>query len=142
MQSLVRIVCRAGSRGAAARLLELAAAPVAVAHPGAAQPSSAVKHLKQTYGFARPIGVDQSVRVQSRVIPAAASGFGLCAKVLGATRGLSTVGNAAEVASDSDDSPAHQVQEARQDRQTHYECICKLSECYILAGTVLLHYIQ
>ncbi|CAD6266375.1 unnamed protein product [Miscanthus lutarioriparius] len=105
MQSLVRNVCRAGSRGAAAWLLELAAAPVAAVQPGVAQPSSAVKHLRQRYGFARPTGVDQSVRVQSRALPAAAaSGFGLCAKVLGATRGLSTVGNAAEVASDSDDS--------------------------------------
>ncbi|EES14403.1 hypothetical protein BDA96_07G013400 [Sorghum bicolor] len=110
MQSLVRNVCRAGSRGAAARLLELAAAPVAAAHPGAAQPSSAVKHLWQPYGLARPIGVDQSVRVQSRVIPAAASGFGHCAKVLVATRGLSTVGNAAEVASDSDDSTSLAVE--------------------------------
>ncbi|CAD6246403.1 unnamed protein product [Miscanthus lutarioriparius] len=111
MQSLVRNVCRAGSRGAAARLLELAAAPVATVHAGAAQPSSAVKHLRQPYGFARSIGVDQSRRVQSRVIPAAAvSGFGLCAKVLGATRGLSTVGNAAEVASDSDDSTSPAVE--------------------------------
>ena len=145
MQSLVQIVCRAGSRGAAARLLELAAAPVAAAHPGAAQPSSAVKHLKQTYGFARPIGVDQSVRVQSRVITAVASGFGLCAKVLGATRGLSTVGNAAEVASDSDDSTSPVVEHhprikfKRPDKTArHIMNVCNLSECYILAGTILL----
>ena len=150
MQSLVRNVCRSGSRGAAARLLELAAAPVATAHAGAAQPSSAVKHLRQPYGFARPIGVDQSGRVQSRVIPAAAvSGFGLCAKVLGATRGLSTVGNAAEVASDSDDSTSPAVEHPprikfkRPDKTArHIMNVCKLSECYILAGTVLLHYIQ
>jgi large subunit ribosomal protein L19 len=130
----------------AARLLELAAAPVAVAQPGAAQPSSAVKHLRQPYGFARPVGVDQSGRVQSRVIPAAASGFGLGAKVLAATRGLSTVGNVAEVASDSDDSTSLAVEHPprikfkRPDKTArHIMNVRKLSECYILAGTVLLH---
>jgi large subunit ribosomal protein L19 len=64
------------------------------------------------YKFARPTGLDQSVRVQSRAIisrdghipAAAASGFGLWAKVLIAMSGLSTMGNAAEVASDSNDS--------------------------------------
>ena len=150
MQCLVRNVCQARSRGAAARLLELDAAPVAAVQPGVAQPSSAVKQLRQPYGFARPTGVDQSVRVQSRALPAAAaSGFGLCAKVLVATRGLSTVGNAAEVASDSDDSTSPAVEHPprikfkRPDKTArHIMNVCKLSECYILAGTVLLHYIQ
>jgi len=109
---LVRNVCRAGSRGAAARLLELAAAG-----PGATQPSVAVKLLRPPYEFTRPIGVVQPVRVQSRavsrdgLVPAAAtSGFGLCAQVIVAMRGLSTVGSAAEVASDSDDSTSPAVE--------------------------------
>ena len=89
--------------------------------------------------------------MQSRAIPrdgrvpaAAASGFGLCAKVLVATRGLSTVGNAAEVASDSDDSTSPAVEHPprikfkRPDKAArHIMNVCKLSECYILAGTIV-----
>jgi large subunit ribosomal protein L19 len=150
MQCLVRNVCRAGSRGAAARLLELAAAG-----PGATQPSVAVKLLRPPYEFTRPIGVVQPVRVQSRavsrdgLVPAAAtSGFGLCAQVIVAMRGLSTVGSAAEVASDSDDSTSPAVEHPprikfkRPDKTArHIMNVCKLSECHVLAGAVLLHYI-
>ena len=152
MQSLVRNVCRAGSRGAAARLLEAAAV-----HPGAALPSSAVRHLSHPCGFARPIGVDQPKPVQRRTIlrdggrvPAAASGFGLCAKVLVATRGLSTAGNAAEVASDSDDSTSPAVEHPprikfkRPDKTArHIMNVCKLLHACRDPGTVLLSpYIQ
>lgn len=63
---------------------------------------SSINQSCSLYGFARPAGVDQSMCVLSRAIisregrvPAAtASGFGLCAKALVATRGLSMVGNA------------------------------------------------
>ncbi|XP_048530253.1 50S ribosomal protein L19, chloroplastic-like isoform X1 [Triticum urartu] len=125
MQSLLRNVCRAGSRGAAARLLEFAA-PVAT-QPGATPPSSAIKHLS-TYGFTPPTGVgflssfvsssnlsrschmDQFLCVQNRFISChgvtASSGF--CAEVL-MPRGLSTVGSA-EVASDEDDSSSPAVE--------------------------------
>ncbi|KAI4997587.1 hypothetical protein ZWY2020_052929 [Hordeum vulgare] len=99
MQSLLRNVCRAGSRGAAARLLKFAA-PVA-AQPGAAPPPSAVKHLS-TCGFTPPTG---NRFISGDVVPAS-SGF--CAKVLMA-RGLSTVGSA-EVASDEDDSSSPAVE--------------------------------
>jgi len=98
MQSLLRNVCRAGSRGAAARLLEFAA-PVAT-QPAASQSSSAIQYLR-TYGFSRPIG--------SQIIPGdgvpATSGF--CARAL-PMRGFSTVGNA-EVASDNEDSSSTAV---------------------------------
>jgi hypothetical protein len=57
--------------------------------------------------------------------------------------------NAAEVASDSDDStsPAAEhpprIKFKRPDKTArHIMNVRKLSECYILAGTVLLHYIQ
>ncbi|VAH93915.1 unnamed protein product [Triticum turgidum subsp. durum] len=107
MQSLLRNVCRAGSRGAAARLLEFAA-PVAT-QPGATPPSSAIKHLS-TCGFTPPTGMDQFLCVQNRFISChgvtASSGF--CAEVL-MPRGLSTVGSA-EVASDEDDSSSPAVE--------------------------------
>ncbi|WVZ84967.1 hypothetical protein U9M48_031932 [Paspalum notatum var. saurae] len=80
MQSLLRNVCRAGSRGAAARLLEFAA-PVAT-HPRAAHPSSAIKHLRpEPDGFSRPIG---SHVISHDCVPAACS---FCPKLLVA-RGL------------------------------------------------------
>ncbi|KAF7043611.1 hypothetical protein CFC21_052943 [Triticum aestivum] len=99
MQSLLRNVCRAGSRGAAARLLEFAA-PVAT-QPGATPPSSAIKHLS-TCGFTPPTGN----RFISCHGVTASSGF--CAEVL-MPRGLSTVGSA-EVASDEDDSSSPAVE--------------------------------
>uniref|UniRef100_A0A453HJR4 50S ribosomal protein L19, chloroplastic n=2 Tax=Aegilops tauschii subsp. strangulata TaxID=200361 RepID=A0A453HJR4_AEGTS len=103
MQSLLRNVCRAGNRGAAARLLEFAA-PVATQPP-----SSAIKHLRPC-GFTPPTGLDQFLCVQNRFISRdgvpASSGF--CAKVL-MTRGLSTVGTA-EVAEDEDDSSSPAVE--------------------------------
>lgn len=125
MQSLLRNVCRAGNRGAAARLLEFAA-PVAT-QPGATPPSSAIKHLGPC-GFSPPLGVgflcssvclsnlsrlyrlDQFLCVQNRCfsgdgVPAST---GFSAKVLMA-RGLSTVGSA-EVASDEDDSSSPAVE--------------------------------
>ncbi|CAL5080530.1 unnamed protein product [Urochloa decumbens] len=103
MQSLLRNVCRAGSSGAAARLLEFAA-PV-VTQPAATQSSSAIQYLRP-YGFSRPIG-DQFLSVQSQIISRdAASGF--CTKDL-AMRGFSTVGSA-EVASDEDDSSSPAVE--------------------------------
>ncbi|KAF7052923.1 hypothetical protein CFC21_060943 [Triticum aestivum] len=95
MQSLLRNVCRAGNRGAAARLLEFAA-PVATQPP-----SSAIKHLRPC-GFTPPTGN----RFISRDGVPASSGF--CAKVL-MTRGLSTVGTA-EVAEDEDDSSSPAVE--------------------------------
>ncbi|KAM3293651.1 hypothetical protein ACQJBY_036914 [Aegilops geniculata] len=99
MQSLLRNVCRAGSRGAAARLLEFAA-PVAT-QPGATPPSSAIKHLRH-YGFTPPTG-NRSISRDG--VPASS---GVCPKVLMA-RGLSTVGTA-EVASDDDDSSSPAVE--------------------------------
>ncbi|CAL5065274.1 unnamed protein product [Urochloa decumbens] len=96
MQSLLRNVCRAGSSGAAARLLEFAA-PV-LTQPAATQSSSAIQYLRP-YGFSRPIG--------SQIISRdAASGF--CTKAL-VLRGFSTVGSA-EVASDEDDSSSPAVE--------------------------------
>ncbi|WVZ61732.1 hypothetical protein U9M48_011560 [Paspalum notatum var. saurae] len=100
MQSLLRNVCRAGSRGAAARLLEVAA-PVAT-HPGATQPPAAIKHLSP-YGFSRPIWG------QIISLDGAPATPGFCAKVLMTTKCLSTVGNA-EVASDEDDSSTPAVE--------------------------------
>ncbi|KAJ1287604.1 hypothetical protein BS78_02G022700 [Paspalum vaginatum] len=99
MQSLLRNVCRAGSRGASARLLDFAA-PVAT-HPGATQLSSAINHLSPC-GFSRPIWG------QIISLDGAPANPGFCAKVL-MTRGLSTVGNA-EVASDEDDSSSSAVE--------------------------------
>ena len=59
------------------------------------------------------------------------------------------VGNVAEVASDSDDSTYPVVEHPprikfkRPDKTArHIMNVCKLSECYILAGTILSHYIQ
>ncbi|VAI03209.1 unnamed protein product [Triticum turgidum subsp. durum] len=101
MQSLLRNVCRAGNRGAAARLLEFAA-PVAT-QPGATPPSSAIKYLRSCH-------LDQFLCVQNWFISRdgvpASSGF--CAKVL-MTRSLSTVGTV-EVASDEDDSSSPAVE--------------------------------
>ncbi|RLM85900.1 50S ribosomal protein L19, chloroplastic-like [Panicum miliaceum] len=98
MQSLLRNVCQAGSRLAAARLLEFAA-PVATQQV-ATQSSLAIQYLRP-YGFSRPIG--------SQIIPCggvpAASGF--CARAL-PMRGFSAVGNA-EVASDDEDSSSPAV---------------------------------
>ena len=66
MQSLLRNVCRAGSRGAAASLLEFAA-PVAT-QPAASQSSSAIQYLR-TYGFSRPIGVGFWLEIHAVGIP-------------------------------------------------------------------------
>ncbi|VAI03206.1 50S ribosomal protein L19, chloroplastic-like isoform X2 [Triticum dicoccoides] len=99
MQSLLRNVCRAGNRGAAARLLEFAA-PVAT-QPGATPPSSAIKYLRPC-GFTPPTG---NWFISRDGVPAS-SGF--CAKVL-MTRSLSTVGTV-EVASDEDDSSSPAVE--------------------------------
>ncbi|CAN6234889.1 unnamed protein product [Urochloa humidicola] len=99
MQSLLRNACRAGSRGAAARLLDFAA-PVVATQPSVTQSSSAI--FQKPYGFSRPIG---SRIILNDGVPAA-SGF--YAKAL-AMRGLSTVGSA-EVASSEDDSSSPAVE--------------------------------
>ncbi|KAK8459556.1 hypothetical protein SEVIR_2G156300v4 [Setaria viridis] len=99
MQSLLRNVCRAENRGAAARLLEFAA-PVAT-QPAAAQSSSAIQYLRP-YGFSRPTG---SQTIPRDVIPAASA---FCTRAL-TMRGFSMVGNA-EVASDEDDSSSPAVE--------------------------------
>ncbi|CAN6241899.1 unnamed protein product [Urochloa humidicola] len=93
MQSLLRNACRAGTRGAAARLLEFAA-PVAT-QQSITQSSLAIQYQKP-HGFSRPFGSQIILRDGVPV----ASGF--YAKAL-AMRGFSTVGNA-EVASSEDDS--------------------------------------
>uniref|UniRef100_A0A0A9DP34 50S ribosomal protein L19 n=1 Tax=Arundo donax TaxID=35708 RepID=A0A0A9DP34_ARUDO len=104
MQSFLRSVCRAGSRGASAsakKLLECAATPHVVAQPGANQ--SFINHLRH-YGWIRPI--------RSQIVPCdgvrAPAASGLCVKAL-AMRGLSTVGNA-EVALEGDDSSSPAVE--------------------------------
>ncbi|RCV33453.1 hypothetical protein SEVIR_7G091900v4 [Setaria viridis] len=99
MQSLLRNVCRAGSRGAAARLREFAA-PVAT-QPSVAQSSPAIQYQKP-YGFSR-LTVSQIILRDG--VPAA-SGFYARALMM---RGLSTVGNA-EVASSEDDSSSPAVE--------------------------------
>lgn len=66
MQSLLRNVCRAGSRGAAARLLEFAA-PVAT-QPSVTQSSPAIQHLK-SYGFSHPIGVGFLLEIHAVGMP-------------------------------------------------------------------------
>ncbi|KAJ1294361.1 hypothetical protein BS78_01G140500 [Paspalum vaginatum] len=92
MQSFLRNACRAGSRGATARLLEFA---LYVPTPtGVTQPSLAIKHLRP-YGFS----IIGSQIVSHDGVPATS---GSCPKIL-VMRGLSTVGNA-EVASVEDDS--------------------------------------
>jgi len=65
-------------------------------HPRPSSNSSVCR--RQIPGVCRSRAISRDGRVPA----AAASGFGLCAKVFVATRGLSTVENAAEVASDSD----------------------------------------
>ncbi|CAO2042131.1 unnamed protein product [Urochloa humidicola] len=95
MQSLLRNACRAGSRGAAARLLEFAA-PVVATQPSVTQSFSAIVQYQKPHGFSGLIGSQIILRDG---VPAA-SGF--YAKAL-AMRGFSTVGNA-EVASSEDDS--------------------------------------
>jgi large subunit ribosomal protein L19 len=145
---------KAGSRGAVARLLELTAHPGdGTAILGCQTPQAALWIRSPDRGRSVHAGAD--CRLQSRVIsrdgrvPAIASGFGFCAKVLVATRGLSTVGNAAEVASDLDDSTSPAVEhpprikfKSPDKTARHIMNVCKLSEFYIHAGTVLLHYIQ
>ncbi|CAL5032324.1 unnamed protein product [Urochloa decumbens] len=99
MQSLLRNACGAGTRGAAARLMEFAA-PVVATRPSVTQSSSAIAQYQKPYGFSRPIGI-----ILRDGVPAA-SGF--YAKAL-AMRGLSTVGNA-DVASSEDDSSSPAVE--------------------------------
>ncbi|CAN6270336.1 unnamed protein product [Urochloa humidicola] len=93
MQSLLRNACRAGTRGAAARLLEFAA-PVAT-QQSVTQSSLAIQYQKP-HGFSLPFG---SQIILCDGVPAA-SGFYVKALAM---RGFSTVGNA-EVASSEDDS--------------------------------------
>ncbi|XP_062204360.1 large ribosomal subunit protein bL19cz-like [Phragmites australis] len=100
MQSLLRSVCRAGSRGASAKkLLECAATPPAPTQSG---PNlSSVSHLRP-YRWIRPFG---SQILTGDGVPAA-SGF--CVKTL-VMRRFSTVGNA-EVALEDDDSSSPAVE--------------------------------
>lgn len=84
MQSLLRSVCRAGSRGTSAKLLDCAVPGVALS--GVNQ--SVIKPLR-SYSWIRPIGTSD-----------------FCVKAL-AMRGLSTVGNAeVSLEAESSSSPA------------------------------------
>ncbi|KAG8058448.1 hypothetical protein GUJ93_ZPchr0002g25166 [Zizania palustris] len=96
MQSLLRTVCRAGSRGSAVKLLDSAAS--GVAQSGANQ--SSIKHLR-TCSWIRPIGnpIISSDGVRTN---------GFCANTL-SMRGLFTAGNA-EVSLEEENSNAPAVE--------------------------------